>query len=221
MNHGRSKETDSFLHRYAFSFLGSLSHASLIQNGSFEQHDSYLDGVYTFKTVNSGTAVTGWTIGDGGIDYIQIYWQAGDGIYSIDLSGDNAGLMAQSFNTSPGQSYTVTFLLAGNPDSSADKQLQLTVTGSTDFQSALYTFQQNGWTKRNMGWTPESFTFTAVDSSYTLEFKSLNNNGWGPALDKVEVIPLPPPSCPWGAASWAWVSWAGGGEAVNPNPHFP
>ena len=114
-------------------FGGSLSHASLIQNGSFEQHDSSLDGDYNYKTVNNGTAVTGWTIGGAGIDYIQTYWQPGDGKYSIDLSGNNAGLMTQSFNTSPGQSYTVTFLLAGNPDSSADKQLQLTVTGSTDY----------------------------------------------------------------------------------------
>jgi hypothetical protein len=102
--------------------------------------------------------------------------------------------MTQSFATTPGVTYTVTFWMAGNPDSNDDKVLALTVTGANgDVQSQNYTFVQNGNTNTSMGWVQVTYTFVAVDPSYTLKFASSNNNGWGPALDDVSVnaVPLP------------------------------
>jgi len=178
--------------------LISQAEANLIQNGSFENASSN-PGLFT--TLVAGTAgstvITDWLVSSGSIDYIGTYWQASDGVRSIDLSGSSLGgiEVSQAITTVIGQDYMVTFDIAGNPDGPPDvKQLQITVDNSTfDFS-----FDKSGYSRTNMGWETKMFTFTATDITTCLKFTSiLGDPGidpyYGAALDNVSMEPIPEP----------------------------
>jgi choice-of-anchor C domain-containing protein len=168
------------------------AHANLISNGSFEVGN--LTNL-SFTTVPAGGAnITDWMVGGGGVDYIGGYWQASDGHRSVDLSGNSPGSVSQqTFGTTAGAAYEVSFWLAGNPDKPGDKKVRVSY-GTGDFDYHDYTFIQAGHTKTSMGWEEKKFTFTAAGASTTLKFESLTGDAWGPALDQVgvEVVPVPP-----------------------------
>ena len=175
----------------------SAQAASLIVNGSFEDGPAVPTNP-GYSTLSGGdTSITGWTVVGNSIDYIGNYWVASDpavGGHSLDLSGAVTGAgIAQTISTIVGQAYQVVFDLAGNPDSNDTKNLQLSVfsgafTGVQDFN-----FVQDGHTKADMGWLTLTYSFVAQATSTTVQFFSLNNNPYGPALDKVSVsaVPLP------------------------------
>ncbi|NCR17139.1 MAG: choice-of-anchor C family protein [Microcystis aeruginosa LL13-03] len=152
---------------------------NLIQNGSFET-----------ATVNPGsslqldavsTVITGWTVSQGTIDY------------SLDLQGLASGGIQQTFNTTIGETYRVTFDLAGNPfGGSAIKEMRVSAGGS----SADFSFDITGKSNSNMGWLSKSWDFTANSTTTTLEFTGLGNSDAGAALDNVSVIALSSPSIP-------------------------
>jgi len=170
--------------------LCANAHASLLQNGSFELGtDPNLSG-NGFTTLAAGsTAITGWTVGNvGSIDYIGSYWQAAQGSRSLDLSGDGPGSIFQTINVVPGQTYRVTFEVAGNTDNGPDLKTLITTTGAT------FQFSVAGNSHSNMGWVLKSFDFTASGPTETLTFQSTTDGPWGPALDNVSVAAVPEPS---------------------------
>ena len=94
---------------------------SLIVNGSFE------DGppVRTFLNIAAGaSSLKGWQVTGEGIDIVSdVYWQASHGVRSVDLDGSarsrtsppySHGGVAQTFSTTSGTRYLVTFDMAGN-----------------------------------------------------------------------------------------------------------
>ncbi|WP_375329225.1 choice-of-anchor C family protein [Microcystis sp. BLCC-F210] len=164
--------------------------ANLVQNGSFETAN--VNPGASFIGLGAGsTAITGWTVSQGSIDYIGALWQASNGSRSLDLSGENAGGIKQTFNTTVGKTYRVTFDLAGNPNTSPTiKQMRISAAGS----SANFSFDITGKSTTNMGWLSKSWDFTANSTTTTLEFISLTNSFAGPALDNVSVIAVPEPS---------------------------
>jgi len=168
--------------------LAGVAPASVIVNGSFENGTNPGSG---FLTLGAGdnTSITGWTVGSGSVDYIGGYWQASSGGRSIDLSGNGAGSLSQTFATVAGQNYRVTFDLAGNPDSAGVK----TLTVSAAANSQVFNFDSTGKSRPAMGWTGQTFFFTATGSSTTLTFTSNTNSAFGPALDNVVVDPVPEP----------------------------
>lgn len=183
----------------AFIF-GMESHASLIVNGSFE--DATIDPGTGFISVGVGNnSLTGWTITQDDVHYVGDFWEASDGIHSIDLDGviGSAGVIEQTFLTTPGETYRVSFDLAGNPDTdprsgSPIKPMRI----SADGQSAEFTFDVTGQTLSNMGWIPQIWGFVADDTSATLEFRSLTTiSGWGVALDNINVNAVPIPATAW------------------------
>jgi choice-of-anchor C domain-containing protein len=130
-------------------------------------------------------------VGGAGVDYIGTLWQAGEGNRSVDLSAFAAGSLSQSVTgLTIGESYVLTFLMAGNPVGDVIKDLRVTVGGVT----ADFTFDITGRTFANMGWSGRSLTFTATSTSTTLTFLSLENNPFGPAIDNValNVAGVPP-----------------------------
>jgi choice-of-anchor C domain-containing protein len=169
--------------------------ADMITNGSFEEGTD----PGSFTTLGGGsTAITGWTVvgADKAIDYIGTYWQAADGVRSLDLNGDfQTGGVEQTFATQSGQKYLVTFDLAGNPDSGpALKEMDVIMAiGDTPQQTWSFDFDITSKDKQNMGWTKESFVFTADSEFTTLRFLSTMTGAFGPALDNVSVnaVPLP------------------------------
>ena len=66
-------------------------------------------------------AVTGWTVGGNGIDYVGSLWDAADGDgHSIDLNSWGPGSVSQTVDTVAGQTYNVTFAMSGNPADGED-----------------------------------------------------------------------------------------------------
>lgn len=176
---------------------GAAEDGSLIVNGSFEEALR----VVTFVNVRgAATSITGWVVTGEAIDIVSdSYWQAADGILSIDLDGSvrsrisppfMRGGVSQAFPTTPGTRYQVSFDLSGNPvPKPVTKRLRISAAG----QSQEYTFDVTGRNFRDMGWTPQTWAFTANDESTTLEFTSLSESpltGYGPAIDNVSVRPL-------------------------------
>jgi choice-of-anchor C domain-containing protein len=174
----------------------STAHANLLINGSFEQPGGYFGNVPV-----GSTYITGWVVTRGTIDYSP-GWQCPDGVASLDLDGspgstNNVGGVRQTFATVSNQQYQVTFAMAINPDGATNNQLLTrTMVVQAAGQSANFTVNELGTTDTNMNWVGQSWTFTATNSSTTLEFYSTDaqNTYYGPTLDNVIVTPVPEPS---------------------------
>ena len=164
---------------------------NLINNGSFE--NSSLGSGFGYLPLYAGsTAINDWTVTSATIDYIYGQWQASNGNFSLDLSGNGgpagAGIIAQTFATTQGNQYLVGFDLAGNPEGGPTvKTLRVSAGGS----SQDFTFDITGKTTTNMGWSPQTFSFVASSTSTTLSFASLDSSGTGPTLDNVVVTAVP------------------------------
>ena len=166
-------------------------------NGSFENPTSPDVGSFTTLPANN-FAIDSWTVVAKTIDWIGTYWTAQNDSRSLDMSGlvGDAGSISQTFLTSAGQQYEVTFWMAGNPDGPPTIKTLNVAVGA---KNQDYYFTNTASTTRgNMGWVKESFFFTTPNNplglSTTLTFTSGDSSGYGPALDNVSVnaIPLPP-----------------------------
>jgi choice-of-anchor C domain-containing protein len=165
--------------------MAGSAQAATIVNGSFENGVS--PPTSNFSTLLAGnTSITGWSIGGAGIDWIGSYWQASNGVRSLDLSALAGGRVSQDVTTRVGGRYTVTFDMAGNPDGAPPvKTLLVSINGGA---STPYTFTTNGTTSRPaMGWTTYSYDFVANSAVSTLAFTSIDNTASGPALDNVSI----------------------------------
>jgi choice-of-anchor C domain-containing protein len=170
---------------------------SLIVNGSFEQGPPA--GRFV-NLVGGTTSIPGWKVTGEGIDVVGTLWKASRGLRSIDLDGSSPstatppymhGGIAQTFATTPGTQYQVTFDLAGNGFGGPRmKPFRVSAAG----QSMDFDFDVQGKTPARMGWVAKSWTFTAKDTSTTLEFRSLTTpplTGYGAAIDNVSVTGAP------------------------------
>jgi choice-of-anchor C domain-containing protein len=175
----------------AFALVASMSLAGSTfaftgaTNGSFEE------GTFSgaaFDTLTPGsTALTGWTVDSGSIDWIGTYWTASNGSKSIDLNGFDTGAISQILATTIGNTYVVTFDLSGNPVGlPTTKTLNLVATGGP---TTGYTFDTlaAGNTQTDMKWAPQTYSFFATSSSTVLTFTSTVAGEFGPALDNVVV----------------------------------
>jgi choice-of-anchor C domain-containing protein len=173
--------------------------ADLIQNGSFEVGPA----PGTHITLPEGsTAIDNWTVIGSGItiaadtiDYIGTTWVASDGRRSLDLNGYfGTGGVEQALSTTPGNTYVVTFDMAGNPDNGPTiKTMDVSAIGTTT-QTQGFSFDITGKTRSNMGWTSMQWSFVADAPVTTLQFMSTvtgDQNAWGPALDNVSIVPVP------------------------------
>jgi choice-of-anchor C domain-containing protein len=174
----------------AFLLIPTPSLANLLINGSFESGSS--PGAFAQLPIGS-TAITGWQVTRDNVDYVGTGWYPADGSRSLDLSGTTNGAIAQTFLTTPGQAYYVTFSLAGNPGGGPSvKSLRVTAAGT----SADFSFDVSGRSAANMGWIEHTWPFTAMGANTTIEFSSLTTGNAGPTLDNVSVNVGPPPPTP-------------------------
>ena len=184
---------------FSFALLASVLLASsessgvnLLVNGSFED-GAYVNNGAGYMGLGYGpesTTIPGWTVKD--IDWMGVngYWVASEGSFSIDMNGAAAGYIKQEFATAVGQTYTVSFDLAGNSHCGGlTKALRVSAAGSQqDYTHAT------GWAD----WVAETFEFTATAASTTLRFYSLETVGdlrCGAIIDNVraEADQPPPP----------------------------
>lgn len=181
----------------ALACSGAAANAAIIVNGSFEAASVNPGG--GFATLGTGsTAITGWTVTSGSVDYIGGYWQPQDGARSIDLAGNAPGALSQTFATTFGQGYRITYWIGRNPDGGANPR-----TGFIDVGGGQTQFLYSGSGDRaNMQWQQETFDFVATGASTTLTFAADPANAgqfYGPALDNVSIGAIPEP------ATWALV----------------
>jgi len=170
----------------AIAFAGS-THAAFtgLINGSFED-GPFADNGMGFQQLDApNTDIDGWEVGGTSVDWVGPYWPAQEGSMSIDLSGADAGSVSQTFDTTIGNTYTVTFALSGNPDGTpAVKTLEVSATGGT---TGLYAHDVTGTDLTTMAFTTEEYSFLATSASTTLTFLSTTEGPFGPVLDNVVV----------------------------------
>ena len=106
------------------------------------------------------------------------------------MNGTTPGAISQTFDTLVGDTYQVTFSLAGNPFDTSVGTIR-TMTAAAAGKSQSYSFDVTGHSPPSMGWMDEVFIFIANSNSTTLIFTSTTNNCcWGPALNNVRVVDL-------------------------------
>jgi choice-of-anchor C domain-containing protein len=154
-----------------------------ISNGSFET------GAFSsapYDPLNAGANnLTAWTIESGSVDWIGSYWQAADGVRSIDLSGNGPGAISQTLATTIGNTYVVTFFLSGNPDGGpAAKTLTVGASGA-DAKGYTFDIGAAGNSRSDMKWSAQEYSFVATNSSAVLTFTSTTPAVIGPALDNI------------------------------------
>jgi len=176
------------------AFAAAPAMADMVQNGSFESGPGV--GSYVVVPVGS-TAITGWTVVGRPIDYIGSFWTSSDGVRSLDMNnGDGPGGIEQVIHTTPGNTYLVTFDMAGNPVPGSGLvppifTMDVSASGSPT-PTGSFSFDTTGHTTGNMGWTQKQWTFVAGGTDTTLRFMSTTDSSlWGPALDNVSVVPVP------------------------------
>lgn len=185
--------------------------ANLIVNGSFEEGD-YDSNVVdpNFARLSPGSsALTGWTIGGAGVDWHNSndmkFPIEGDLIIDLNLDGGSSGTLSQTFSTTLGQFYTLSFYLAGPDLSATDPSFpnprQVSVQIGGDSQIFLAPVSDH----LALEWQLHELNFQATDNQTTLTFSSIDNAGfWGPVLDEVsieQVTAIPEPLTMLGAGT--------------------
>jgi choice-of-anchor C domain-containing protein len=161
---------------------------NLLQNGSFEQGPRVGD----ILPLSAGqTAINRWKVTRGQIDLYGTGFKAQDGGRSLDLHGSPGyGGIEQTFNTTKGQRYRVTFAMAGSPGGKiAVKRLAVRAAGKKE----EFAFDATDRKPDNMGWIEYAWEFEAVAERTTLEFHTVMDSDpyFGPALDNVRVWAVP------------------------------
>jgi choice-of-anchor C domain-containing protein len=172
--------------------LPTNANANLIVNGSFEDGPEPGDVI---ALPDGSDAIVGWEVSGDGIDYVGTCWVASEGDVSLDLDPSAGfGGIKQTFTTTPGGLYSVTFDMAGNPYRELGDPPIKYMGVSAAGQSDDFAFDTTGKSfPSNMGWVTYEWQFTANDTSTTLELFSLDTfedgySGYcGPALDNVSV----------------------------------
>lgn len=192
-------KTNSAIHflcllAFLLSF-GATARAAIVVNGSFEDNSQNFSNYVTLNAGNS--SIPGWTVTAGSVDWISNYWQASNGLKSLDMGGlTNGTIVSQALVTVPGQSYLLSFDLAGNPDNAGQPNPKELIVSVGNLAPQTFTFSSTNTTRSNMGWVTKSLTFVADSTSTSLSFLSGNTgSAYGPALDNVsvaEVAPSPP-----------------------------
>lgn len=159
---------------------------NLVYNGDFElvqYGDPYLG-------IPPGY-LDGWYVEPDSVDVIGSYWLAASGMQSIDLNGLHPGGIWQDVTTSAGQSYRLSFAMAGNPDLAGVKTMEVWWGG---VKLDTLRFDSTGHSTTDMGWAYHSYTVTGSGTD-RLRFVSMSDyDCYGPTLDNVSVTAVPEPS---------------------------
>jgi len=138
----------------------------------------------TFCFGLTGTQIPGWTVTENNVDLLRTdYWPPHSGMYSLDLSGYDAGKIEQIVCTKVGFTYHVDFYLNGNGNIGDVRTVQVLATGNA---AANYPFTILAPISAT-NYIKQTYTFTAITASTVLSFKSLNPGTAGPVLDDITI----------------------------------
>ena len=192
------------------SFLGvagNASAASLITNGSFEQ-GSFIGGSFGWPLAQQIigpdlTTLPGWTVTG------EVAWFASgfsgiavsNGTYALDLTGfcdlscgTPYGGVQQTVLTTPGTTYTLSFLAGNYPYNTSQPTMVVNIEGNP------YSFTLSSTTSASGVWDSETITFIATTASTLISFTGSGGAEGGTyylGLDNVSLsdplspVPLP------------------------------
>jgi hypothetical protein len=194
---------------FALLSASAASAQNLVVNPGFESPPGA--GITTRYTCACEPPGFGWTVGGGGVDLVETYWPAEEGLQSLDLNADDQGpstapgSISQTIATTPNMLYLVSFMYSGNPDHSrapddgpALKQMKVTF----GLDSYPVNFDVTGHTLANPGWAIGAFIAGTYSTSTELKFTSLTPGYAGILIDHVSVEAqpwLPARSRSWGS----------------------
>lgn len=199
--------------------LTAVAFAALAISASGARSDVLVNGGFEFPSINTfyenygaftnnpyaGPSFQGWSIPTNNVDIVNpmIGWGASafQGSQILDLVGyGSTGAVSQTFTTTPGQQYRLSFAYSDNPGSGFDAQsaaqAAVLVLGAGSLLST--TIAHDNAVGGNLNWSLYSGTFVANSETTTLNFNTLfgQNNG-GILLDAVAVTAVPEPAT-WG-----------------------
>jgi len=179
--------------------------ADLITNGSFET--PIVASGLEYQDINPGSEPPGfaWTVVSGNVDVVirgsNFALNAVDGLQFLDLDGFTAGAIVQSFATTPGDAYFLSFAYANNPTGGtipayATVRAFDSITNAELIAPLLIT--HGDATIANPDWKQsETIRFVAQGANTTLSFTSDDSRGsdGGIFLDavSVDVAAIPEP----------------------------
>lgn len=160
---------------------------SQVVNGSFEtgQQDP---GMFWIILYSPSNVMDGWLVNSGSVDYIGKWWEASEGVRSIDLNGPDSGEVSQTVPTIPGVTYAVGFDMSGNADGPPTVKLMTVTADGGQPQTYAYDTVLAGNSRTDMRWQAMRYTFTANNAMTVLAFRSDVPGFYGPTLDNVEFL---------------------------------
>lgn len=170
---------------------------NLLVNGNFQ--DSGGSGIPFIQNGETTPAfdsfypennLPGWYVGSGSVDVVYSYWTNPIGSNSLHLSGNFGASVFQSFATTVGQKYHVSFDLAGNPNGGSNVKTIMVQTSTETYQ---FPFDTSGKSNANMGWTTIGFDFMATGTRNTIQFVKREPLPYGPVIANVSVTAVPEP----------------------------
>jgi hypothetical protein len=160
---------------------------NLLVNGSFEQPP--VPAGQAYSTLGPGK-LPGWTIVRGTVDVDQEWQQApGQGRQSLDLVGDHAGTIEQSFATVAGQQYRFSGWISHDYGNGvAEGRADVYLNGT--FFVQLYHNMPSSQT--DMKWQPFAYSFRAAGTTTTLRLADVTGltDYQGLVLDGLSVVPV-------------------------------
>jgi Protein of unknown function (DUF642)/PEP-CTERM motif len=191
--------------------LASEARANLLVDGSFDNtsitfgfYENYGAGCSgncggaTFDTgATLGTPGSGWVVTTNNVDLVSTVggWPATpkSGNQYLDLVGfGSTGAIAQSFATTFGKVYDVSFWYGNNPGSTTTASADVVVLGAPGISTG---FSHSISTTNNIGWTQFFGSFTANATVSEIVFtNTVGGNNGGVLLDSASIAPVPEPS---------------------------
>jgi choice-of-anchor C domain-containing protein len=179
---------------------GQAKAGNLIINGDFSQPNAATlpnDG-NVYKFVYAGDpSLTGWTVTNGSVETdvtVPTFGAptASGNPQNLDLDGNSAGTIAQSFATIAGQSYSLAFYYSDNPYGPG----AAATVSVTDSSLTPLVITHSDATYGSLDWKYVQETFVATSNSATLTFASNDSpsNTTGILLDNVVIGGVPEPS---------------------------
>jgi len=171
--------------QFVQAVTGTLS-VGLLQNGGFETGDfsnwSLVGNPNVGGTLYNGVVDANSLIDGSGPSFIH------SGTYGAFLGDTNLATLSQTIQTTPGQSYLLSFWL-DNPISGADQQFMVNWNTNNSSINQIYALNN----PPVMPWTLVTFSLNATETNTTLQFVTQNPpNGFG--LDDISVVAIAPPA---------------------------
>jgi hypothetical protein len=173
-------------------FAKKLAIAATLLCASAAQASTVFSDTFNGETdaLNATSFINGWTVGGGTVDIIGptggYDFLPGNGYY-IDLDGSSwsAGTFANSVAVTGGQTYTLSFSLAGNQRGYADDSVTVNFGSSS---SVITRSSADGFTTFSLSYT------AAATGSAAFSFHNAGGDNVGALLDNVTITAVPEPT---------------------------